>query len=69
VAAPGFTALLVTHDVQEALMLATRVIVLSPRPATVAADLTVDLPYPRHRDNPALQALRADVLSRLGFAG
>lgn len=63
----GFTALLVTHDVEEALMLATRVIVLSPRPARIVADLRVDLPYPRHRDSGALQQLRADVLQRLGF--
>jgi len=65
----GFTALLVTHDVEEALVLATRIIVLSPRPARVIADLPVDLPYPRHRDAPALQLLRTDVLRRLGFAG
>jgi NitT/TauT family transport system ATP-binding protein len=65
----GFTALLVTHDVEEALVLATRVIVLSDRPARVIADLAVDLPYPRHRDAPELQALRADVLGRLGFDG
>jgi NitT/TauT family transport system ATP-binding protein len=63
----GFTALLVTHDVEEALVLATRVLVLSERPARVIADLPVDLPYPRHRDAAALQALRADVLGRLGF--
>lgn len=62
-----FTALLVTHDVEEALMLATRVIVLSPRPARVVADLPVDLPYPRHRESAQLQVLRTDVLRRLGF--
>ena len=63
----GFTGLLVTHDVEEALVLATRVIVLSPRPARIVADLRVDLPYPRHRDAAALQELRADVLGTLGF--
>lgn len=62
-----FTALLVTHDVEEALVLATRVIVLSPRPARVVADLSVDLPLPRHRDDPNLQQLRRKVLDLLGF--
>ena len=37
----GFTALLVTHDVEEALLLATRVIVFSERPARVTAELPV----------------------------
>jgi len=64
----GFTALLVTHDVEEALVLAQRVVVLSPRPARVLADIAVDLPYPRHRGGDDLLALRRDVLSRLGMA-
>ncbi len=45
----GFTALLVTHDVEEALFLANRVIVFSDRPARVKADIAVDRPFPRHR--------------------
>jgi NitT/TauT family transport system ATP-binding protein len=62
----GFTALLVTHDVEEALLMADRVIVFSHRPAGVIADLPVDVPRPRHRDDPALVALRRDVLALLG---
>ena len=48
-----FTAFLVTHDVEEALYLAERVLVLSQRPARIVAEIAVDLPYPRHRGNPA----------------
>jgi NitT/TauT family transport system ATP-binding protein len=63
----SFTALLVTHDVEEALFLAQRVIVLSDRPASIKADLPVDLPYPRHRGDPYLAALRREVLGLLGL--
>lgn len=63
----GFTALLVTHDVEEALLMATRVIVFSERPARIEADLAVTLPYPRYRDDPALVARRRQVLKLLGL--
>ncbi len=64
----GFTALLVTHDVEEALLLADRVIVLSDRPATVVAEVRVDRPHPRRRDDGALVALRAALLDKLGIS-
>jgi sulfonate transport system ATP-binding protein len=41
------TVVLVTHDVEEAISLADRIVVFSPRPASVRAELTVDLPKPR----------------------
>jgi len=63
----GFSALLVTHDVEEALFLANRVIVLSDRPARIMAELVVDLPYPRHRGHPRLAALRHEALRHLGL--
>ena len=53
-----FTAFLVTHDVEEALFLAERVLVLSDRPARVLAEIVVDLPYPRHRGSPRFAELR-----------
>lgn len=62
-----FSVLLVTHDVEEALLLAGRVIVFSERPARVVAEVRNDAPYPRHRDDPKLVALRREVLAQLGL--
>jgi len=63
----GFTALLVTHDVEEALFLAGRVIVLSERPAQIKAEIVNSRPYPRHRGDPHLVELRHEVFAHLGL--
>ncbi|WP_448953146.1 ABC transporter ATP-binding protein [Labrys neptuniae] len=63
----GFTALLVTHDVEEALLLASRVIVFSDRPARIKAEFTVGKAYPRHRDDSDLVHLRREILAALGL--
>jgi len=63
----GFTALLVTHDVEEALYMASRVIVFSERPARVVADVKVDRPYPRGRGDEYLVDLRHQLLELLGL--
>jgi NitT/TauT family transport system ATP-binding protein len=62
-----FTAFLVTHDIDEALYLAGRVLVLSQRPARILAEIAVDLPYPRHRSSPGFSTLRQRVLEQLGL--
>jgi NitT/TauT family transport system ATP-binding protein len=63
----GFTTLLVTHDAEEALFLANRVVVLSDRPARIKADIAVERPYPRHRGDPYLADLRKQILGMLGL--
>ena len=65
----GFTALLVTHDVEEALCLAGRVIVLSERPAHIKAEILNARPYPRDRGDPHLAELRHEVFAHLGLDG
>jgi NitT/TauT family transport system ATP-binding protein len=59
------TVVMVTHDVEEAIVLADRVVVLSPRPARVVATLDVDVPRPRTRTDPRLVALRERALREL----
>ena len=55
------TILFVTHGVEEAILLATRIVVFSPRPASIVLDRRIDLPYPRDPVHPEFVALRQEL--------
>jgi NitT/TauT family transport system ATP-binding protein/sulfonate transport system ATP-binding protein len=59
------TMIMVTHDVEEALYLGDRVIVMDARPGRIRHEVTVDLPHPRERNCAHLQALREGLLGEL----
>jgi ABC-type nitrate/sulfonate/bicarbonate transport system ATPase subunit len=63
------TVMLVTHDVEEAIVLADRVVVMSPRPGHSLAEVDVDLPHPRHRTDARVVELRERALEALGVPG
>lgn len=60
------TVLLITHDVEEAIHLADRVMVLSPRPTRIQATFDVKMPHPRKLTSPEVQQLRKAILKELG---
>ncbi len=60
------TVVLVTHDIDEALYLADRIVILGGSPARVATTHTVDVPRPRDRSHPDIARLRDDILRRFG---
>jgi ABC-type nitrate/sulfonate/bicarbonate transport system ATPase subunit len=66
-AAERHTVLLITHDVEEAIYMADRIMVLSARPATIQATFEVQLPHPRRLASPAAQELREAILRELGL--
>ena len=60
------TVLLITHDVEEAIHIADRVIVFSARPTTIQATFEVPFPHPRKLSSRAMQELRVSILRELG---
>lgn len=63
------TTVLVTHDVEEAIFLADRVVVLEPRPGRIKQVVNIDLPHPRHRSSFEFHQLREELLHELTREG
>ena len=62
-------AVMVTHDVDEAIYMGTRVLVMDAHPGRVIADITIDQPFPRDRSSREFVEYRNDILNKLHFAG
>jgi sulfonate transport system ATP-binding protein len=60
------TMILVTHDVEEAIYLSNRVIVMHPTPGRIAADIAIDLALPRDRAGHAFADVRRAVIQAMG---
>jgi ABC-type nitrate/sulfonate/bicarbonate transport system ATPase subunit len=63
------TMLLVTHDIDEAIYMSDRIVIMTPRPGRVERVIEVDLGRPRERNDPAFLRMRARILELLHFAG
>jgi sulfonate transport system ATP-binding protein len=60
------TMLMVTHDVEEAVFLSDRVVVIEPRPGRIRRSIDIRLQKPRRRSDPEFIALREEILGLLG---
>jgi sulfonate transport system ATP-binding protein len=64
----GSTMLLVTHDIEEAIIMADRVVVMRPFPGRILEEVKVDLPRKRDRTSPAFAALRKHLSELLALS-
>jgi NitT/TauT family transport system ATP-binding protein len=62
------TILFVTHDIEESVQLADRVVVLSARPGTIRKEIRVDLPRPRDLDSPEYLDVRDEIFHTIGMS-
>ncbi len=63
------TMLLVTHDIDEAIYMADRIVIMTPHPGRVERTITVALDRPRQRNSPEFLRLRSEILELLHFTG
>lgn len=62
------TIIFVTHDIDEAVQLADRVVVLSSRPASIQQIVNIDIPHPRDLSSPRYLQLRDGIFQQIGLA-
>jgi NitT/TauT family transport system ATP-binding protein len=62
---PIKSILMVTHNIEEAVLMCDRILVFSSNPGRVAAEIRVELPQPRNRQSPAFRALVEDIYARM----
>ena len=67
--ARGTTMLLVTHDIDEAIYMSDRIVLMTPRPGRIDQIISVDLPRPRQRNGAEFLRLRGEILELLHLAG
>jgi ABC-type nitrate/sulfonate/bicarbonate transport system ATPase subunit len=63
------TILLVTHDIDEAIYMSDRIVIMTPRPGRIERIINVSLERPRQRNSPEFFNLRSSILELLHFAG
>jgi NitT/TauT family transport system ATP-binding protein len=61
----GVSVLFVTHNIDEAIFLAQRVVVMAPHPGSIVSDRKIDAPYPRDRGSPAFGELYSEISAQL----
>jgi ABC-type nitrate/sulfonate/bicarbonate transport system ATPase subunit len=66
--ARGTTMLLVTHDIDEAIYMSDRILIMSARPGRVERSIEITLDRPRQRDSSEFLRLRSEILQHLHFA-
>jgi NitT/TauT family transport system ATP-binding protein len=62
---PIKSILMVTHNIEEAVLMCDRILVFASNPGRIAAEIRVDLPQPRNRQAPAFRALVEDIYARM----
>jgi ABC-type nitrate/sulfonate/bicarbonate transport system ATPase subunit len=63
------TILLVTHDIDEAIYMSDRILVITPAPGRIDRKIEIDLSRPRDRTSESFLRLRSDILDHLHLAG
>lgn len=58
----GINLVMVTHDIDEAVLMADRSLIMAGSPGKIMHDIRIDLPDPRHREDPAVQSMRTHLM-------